>query len=108
MVGYLYHELSVNSDVEAWFDETQRISNTTSSTCAMSWRAGWPVLFPRFVKPIATFGRNVLYQVRHNRLFRLVHHHADALWDKSSDQPPAGENGLKGRNPRSSRNLGSS
>ena len=96
MVGYLYHSLSLNSDVEAWFDDTKQYEYNLFNVRYVVAPVGQR--FPSFVKPIGTFGRNVLYRVDTTGYFDLVQSpltltgHPDELY-------PAGSSWLKGAEP---------
>ena len=70
MVGYLYHSLSLNSDIEAWFNDTQEDEYNLFNVRYVVAPAGRR--FPSFVKPIGTYGRNVLYTVDTTGYFDLV------------------------------------
>jgi hypothetical protein len=70
MLGYLYHALSLNADIELLFDETcQDQYNLFNVRYVIA-----PVerTFPDWVMPIGQFGRHRLYQVATTGYFDLV------------------------------------
>lgn len=70
MVGYLYHALSLNADIEALFDESRlehyELFNVRYVVAPASQE------FPEFVHLVASFGRHRLYQVRTSGYFELI------------------------------------
>lgn len=70
MVGYLYHALSLNADLQVLFDETRpeqyRVFNVRYVVAPAE------LTFPNFVQPVAAFGRHRLYQVETGGYFDLV------------------------------------
>jgi uncharacterized membrane protein len=96
MVGYMYHDLSLNSDIEAWFNDQQEYQYNLFNVRYVVAPQG--KTFPSFVKPIATFGRNVLYQVNTTGYFDLVQSPV-TLTGRSDQLYAAGESWLKGAEP---------
>ncbi len=96
MVGYLYHSLSLNSDIEAWFDDTKADQYNLFNVRYVVAPIGQT--FPSFVKPIETFGRNVLYQVDTTGYFDLVQTPL-TLSGSPDELYAAGSSWLKGAEP---------
>ncbi|HSR29389.1 MAG TPA: YfhO family protein [Anaerolineae bacterium] len=61
MLGYLYHALSLNADVQVLFDEGRPEQYNLFGVGYVVAPAGQ--VFPEFVQPLADFGRHRLYQV---------------------------------------------
>ncbi|MBN1992296.1 MAG: YfhO family protein [Anaerolineae bacterium] len=69
-LGYLYHALSLNADMQALFDENRldhyHLFNVRYVVAPIE--RAWP----DFAQPVQTFGRHRLYQVNTNGYFDLV------------------------------------
>jgi hypothetical protein len=61
MLGYLYHALSLNADIQVWFDESRPEQYNLFNVRYVV--APADRTFPEFVQPLADFGRHRLYQV---------------------------------------------
>jgi hypothetical protein len=61
MLGYLYHALSLNADIQVLFDENRPEQYDLFNVRYVVAPAGQ--VFPEFVQPVADFGRHRLYQV---------------------------------------------
>jgi hypothetical protein len=70
MVGYLYHALSLNADIQVLFDENRLEHYELFNVRYVIAPAGQE--FPEFVHFVATFGRHRLYQVRTSGYFELI------------------------------------
>ncbi|MGA7670726.1 MAG: YfhO family protein [Nitrolancea sp.] len=96
MVGFLYHALSLNSDVEVLFnDQNQSEYNLFNVRYVV---APANHAFPSFVKPIGTFGTDVLYQVDTTGYFDLVASPL-ALTGNRGDFYPAASSWINGPEP---------
>jgi hypothetical protein len=87
MLGYLYHALSLNADVQVLFDESRpELYNlfNVRSVVAPADR-----VFPEFVRPVAQFGRHRLFQVATSGYFDLVGSDAAFYGDKDEFYPAA-------------------
>ncbi|HVX29854.1 MAG TPA: 6-pyruvoyl-tetrahydropterin synthase-related protein, partial [Nitrolancea sp.] len=99
MVGYLYHSLSLSSDVEAWFDDSKAYEYNLFNVRYVVAPTGQ--VFPNFVKPIGTYGRHTLYQVDTTGYFDLVQApltltgHPDELYATGSSWLKGAEPALK-------------
>lgn len=69
-VGYLYHALSLNADVQALFDESRPEQYDLFNIRYVV--APAERTFPDFVRPVRDFGRHRLYQVTTTGYFDLV------------------------------------
>ena len=69
-VGYLYHALSLNGDVQVLFDENRAEEYNLFNIRYVVAPIDHP--FPAFVKPIRDFGRHRLYQVDTTGYFDVV------------------------------------
>jgi hypothetical protein len=69
-VGYLYHALSLNADVEVLFDDARReqydLFNVRYVVVPTDWRV------PPYYRPVGDFGRHRLYEVTTSGYFSLV------------------------------------
>ncbi len=96
MLGYLYHALSLNSDVEVLFNEQRQdeynLFNVRYVVAPVGRR------FPSFVTPIGTFGNNELYGVNTTGYFDLVQSPVTLVGNKS-DFYQAASTWLKGPEP---------
>ena len=70
MLGYLYHALSLNADIEVLFDENRPDEYNLFDVRYVVAPIGR--VFPSFVKPLRDFGANRLYQVDTTGYFDLV------------------------------------
>jgi hypothetical protein len=70
MLGYLYHSLSLNADIEVLFDERRAEQYDLFNVRYVV--APIQRSFPEFVKPVRDFGRHRLYQVETTGYFDLV------------------------------------
>jgi hypothetical protein len=70
MLGYLYHALSLNADVQVLFDEGRPKHYDLFHVRYVVAPAGQ--VFPEFVQPLASFGRHRLYQVATTGYVKLV------------------------------------
>ncbi len=96
MVGFLYHALSLNSDVEVLFNDQNQSEYNLFNVRYVVAPANHK--FPSFVKPIATFGTNVLYQVDTTGYFDLVQSPI-ALTGNKGDFYPAASSWIDGPEP---------
>jgi hypothetical protein len=87
MVGYMYHALSLNSDVEVWFDETHAEQYDLFNVRYVVAPADHP--FPAFAKLIGSYGRHRLYTVQTSGYFDLVATGPGFAGDKSEWYPAA-------------------
>jgi hypothetical protein len=69
-LGYLYHALSLNSDIQLLFDEHSPDHYNLFNVRYVVAPADHP--FPDFVRPVEEFGRHRLYQVTTSGYFDLV------------------------------------
>ncbi len=87
MLGYLYHALSLNADIQVLFDERRpeqyNLFNVRYVVAPISQH------FPDFVHPISTFGRYHLYQVDTTGYIDLVGSDSAFIGDKSDFYPAA-------------------
>ncbi len=70
MVGYLYHALSLNADIQVLFDENRPEHYNLFNIRYVVAPAEHPFL--DFVRPVAEFGRHRLYQVETSGYFDLA------------------------------------
>jgi hypothetical protein len=70
MVGYLYHALSLNANIQVLFDESRLEHYELFNVRYVVAPAGQE--FPEFVHLVAPFGRHRLYQVRTSGYFELI------------------------------------
>jgi 6-pyruvoyl-tetrahydropterin synthase related domain len=87
MLGYLYHGLSLNADIQVLFDERRAEQYNLFNVryvVAPTERA-----FPDFVKPVRDFGRHRLYQVDTSGYFDLVGSDLTLLGSKDDFFPAA-------------------
>jgi hypothetical protein len=70
LLGYLYHALSLNADVQVLFDERRPEEYELFNVRYVVAPAGQAL--PDFVAPVARFGRHQLYQVATSGYFALV------------------------------------
>jgi hypothetical protein len=70
MLGYLYHALSLNADVQVLFDESRSEHYELFNVRYVVAPAGRA--WPDFVRPVEDFGRHRLYQVATSGYFDLV------------------------------------
>ncbi len=87
MLGYLYHALSLNADVQVLFDESRPEQYNLFNVRYVVAPANRT--FPDFVRPVADFGRHRLYQVATTGYFDLVGSEAAFAGDKSDFYPAA-------------------
>ena len=87
MVGFLYHALSLNSDVEVLFNDQNQSEYNLFNVRYVVAPANHQ--FPSFVKPIATFGTNILFQVDTTGYFDLVQSPIALTGDKGDFYPAA-------------------
>jgi hypothetical protein len=69
-LGYLYHALSLNGDVQVLFDETRSEQYNLFNVRYVV--APTDRVFPEFVQPIQDFGRHRLYEVASTGYFDLI------------------------------------
>ena len=84
-VGYLYHALSLNGDVQVLFDENRADEYNLFDIRYVVAPNDHP--FPAFVKPIGSFGRHRLYQVDTTGCFDVVDSQANFVWATRRDRP---------------------
>lgn len=70
MLGYLYHALSLNADIQVLFDETRAEQYNLFNVRYVV--APAEQAFPKFVQLLATFGRHRLYQATTSSYFDVV------------------------------------
>jgi hypothetical protein len=87
MLGYLYHALSLNADIQVHFDESQPEHYDLFNVRYVVAPAGRT--FPDFVKPVRDFGRHRLYQVQTSGYFDLVDSDVAFTGDKHDFYPAA-------------------
>ena len=68
--GYLYHALSLNADIEGYLDESRPATFNLFHLRYIIAPEGQPA--PSFARPIASYGRHVLYRVETSGYFDLV------------------------------------
>ena len=87
MVGYLYHALSLNGDIQVLFDETlpehYNLFNVRYVVAPADRN------FPEFVQPLQEFGRHRLYKVATTGNFDLVGSELSFRGEKSEFYPAA-------------------
>ena len=86
-LGYLYHALSLNADIQVLFDESRPEHHNLLNVryvVAPADRA-----FPDFVRPVKDFGRHRLYEVATTGYFDLVGSDAAFVGDKDDFYPAA-------------------
>ena len=87
MLGYLYHALSLNADVQVLFDESRpehyNLFNVRYVVAPPD-RA-----FPDFVRPVGDYGRHRLYQVETSGYFDLVASDLAFAGDRDAFYPAA-------------------
>lgn len=86
-LGYLYHALSLNADIQVLFDESRPEHYNLFNVryvVAPADRA-----FPDFVRPVKDFSRHRLYEVATTGYFDLVGSDAAFVGDKSDFYPAA-------------------
>jgi hypothetical protein len=81
MVGYLYHALSLNSDVEVLFNEVRPEQYDVFNIRYVV--APRDHVFPDFVKPVRDFGQHRLYEVQTSGYFELVQSSVALQGDKT-------------------------
>ncbi len=81
MVGYLYHALSLNSDVEVLFDEVRPEQYDVFNIRYVV--APRDRVFPDFVIPVRDFGQHRLYEVQTSGYFELVQSSVALQGDKT-------------------------
>jgi len=87
MVGYLYHALSLNADIQVLFDESRpEYYNLFNVRYVV---APAERTFPDFVRLVKDFGRHRLYQVATSGYFDLVGSDAAFVGDKGDFYPAA-------------------
>lgn len=96
-VGYLYHALSLNGDIQVRFDESRFDEYNLFNIRYVVAPADHP--FPAFVKPIGDFGRHRLYEVGTTGYFDVVDSPI-AFAGAKSEWYPAAEAWLKSPLPR--------
>jgi uncharacterized membrane protein len=79
-LGYLYHALSLNADVQVLFDEERAEHYNLFNVRYIV--APAERTFPPFVTPLGEFGRHRLYEVQTTGYFDLVGSDASLLGDK--------------------------
>ncbi len=82
MIGYLYFPFSVNSDIQALFDETRPEQYDLFNIRYVV--APKTRTFPDFVQPIGDFGRHRLYRVETSGYFGLVNSSVAFRGDRNS------------------------
>jgi hypothetical protein len=87
MLGYLYHALSLNADVQVLFDENRPEHYDLFNVRYVVAPAGHA--FPEFVQPLADFGRHRLYQVATTGYLNLVGSDVAFVGDKRDFYPAA-------------------
>ncbi len=87
MVGYLYHALSFNADVQVLFNDQLQDQYNLFNVRYVVAPSGHK--FPSFVKPIGTFGANTLYQVDTTGYFEFVQSPVTLVGNKSEFYPAA-------------------
>jgi hypothetical protein len=87
MLGYLYHALSLNADVQVLFDENRPEQYDLFNVRYVV--APADQAFPEFVQPLAGFGRHRLYQVATTGYVNLVGSDAAFVGDKGDFYPAA-------------------
>ena len=87
VLGYLYHALSLNADVQVLFDETRPEQYDLFNVRYVVAPAGRA--WPEFVQPIEDFGRHRLYQVKTTGYFDLVGSDMAFTGDKGDLYPAA-------------------
>jgi hypothetical protein len=97
VLGYLYHALSLNADVQVLFDESRPEQYDLFNVRYVVAPAGRAL--PQFVRPIAQFGRHRLYEVSTSGYFDLVESQV-AFWGDKEDWYPAVSHWLAGDMPR--------
>ncbi|MGD0115206.1 MAG: glycosyltransferase 87 family protein [Dehalococcoidia bacterium] len=85
MIGYLYHSLSLNADIQVLFDEQRPEQYDLFNIRYVV--APKTRTFPDFVKPIGDFGDNRLYQVSTSGYFELVGSDVTFQGDKETFYP---------------------
>ena len=80
MVGYAYHALSLNSDIQLLFDENRPELYDLFNIRYVVAPAGRE--FPESVRPLQNFGRHQLYQVETSGYFDLVTSDANFAGDR--------------------------
>jgi hypothetical protein len=100
MVGYLYHALSLNSDIQALFDDARREQYNLFNIRYVVTPVGWNI--PSYYKPLGDYGRHRLYQVETTGYFDVVSSDL-AFSGNKQDFYPAASSWLKGNLPRAKR-----
>jgi uncharacterized membrane protein len=86
-LGYLYHALSLNADVQVLFDE--RLAEHYDLFNVRYVVAPVDRALPEFVKPVQSFGRHRLYSVETSGYFDLVGSETSFVGDKADFYPAA-------------------
>jgi hypothetical protein len=87
MLGYLYHALSLNADVQVLFDESRPEQYDLFNVRYVVAPADRS--FPEFVRPVKDFGRHRLYQVATGGYYDLVGSDAAFFGDRDDFYPAA-------------------
>jgi hypothetical protein len=87
MLGYLYHALSLNADVQVLFDESRPEHYNLFNVRYVVAPAEHTL--PDFVRPVGDFGRHRLYQVATSGYFDLVGSDLAFVGDKGDFYPAA-------------------
>jgi len=81
MLGYLYHALSLNADIQVLFDEQRQEQYNLFNVRYVVAPASQT--FPEFIQPVTNFGRFHLYQVATTGYFDLVGSDSAFVGDKN-------------------------